>query len=82
MMLVFLLTNRAVISFVIFSIFFDVILTVNHYKIYFRDEPLKPADFILGKEMAGIMENYQLPFSLKIAVLTLALILIAVILLK
>lgn len=82
MLTLYFITNRVSVSYIVFSLVFDILLIVNHYKIYFRDEPLKPADIILGKEAANILTNYQISFSLKIFVLTLLLVILAVYLVK
>lgn len=47
----------------VFSIcvtFLSVLLTINHYKIRFRDEPLTSTDFTLGKEAGNIVQGYDL----------------------
>ena len=82
MLFIYFLTNRVSVSFIVFSLVFDILLIINHYKIYFRDEPLKPLDLILGRETTNILNNYQLEFSLKIVVLTLFLVFVAFILVK
>ncbi len=38
----------------------SILLTINHYKIRFRDEPLTTADFSLGKEAGNIVKGYSL----------------------
>ena len=82
MLFIYFLTNRVSVSFIVFSVVFDILLIINHYKIYFRDEPLKPLDLILGRETTNIINNYQLEFSLKIVVLTLSLVFVAFILVR
>ena len=37
----------------------SILLTINHYKIRFRDEPLTTTDFALGKEAGNIATNYD-----------------------
>ncbi len=70
MLLLFFITNRVSTSYIIFTLVFDLLLTINHYKIYFRDEPLKIVDLVLINEATNIMGNYKLIPSLKIIVLT------------
>ena len=82
MILLYFITNRVSLSFAIFSVFFQVLLIINHYKIYFRDEPLKPTDFVLGRETATMLNTYKLPFSFKIVLLTLLLIFVIIYLFK
>ena len=82
MLLLYFITNRVNLSFVIFSTLFDVLLIINHYKIYYRDEPLKPVDFMLGRETTNMLETYKLEFNLKIVVLTLILIITAFLLMR
>ena len=48
---------------VVFSICVSTISllhTINYYKIKFRDEPLNPTDFSLGKEAGNIVQGYEL----------------------
>lgn len=48
---------------IVFSICVSIISllhTINYYKIKFRDEPLNPTDFSLGKEAGNIVHGYDL----------------------
>lgn len=47
-------------SFVVTNTLLSVLLLVNHFKIKFRDEPLNPTDFSLGKEAKNIIQNYDI----------------------
>lgn len=49
-------------SFIITNVALSILLLVNHYKIKFRDEPLNPLDFVLGKEAKNIITNYDINF--------------------
>lgn len=44
----------------------SLLQAINHYKIKFRDEPLNPTDFSLGKEAGNIVKGYNLLPDLKI----------------
>lgn len=48
------------VAFMITAIPMFLMLVVNKYKIYFRDEPLLPLDFSLLGETANIVQNYNL----------------------
>lgn len=48
------------IAFMITSVPMFIMLVINKYKIYFRDEPLLPLDFSLLGETANIVQNYNL----------------------
>lgn len=37
----------------------SILLTINHYKVRFRDEPLTTTDFSLGKEAGNIAQGYN-----------------------
>ncbi len=52
--------NRIWAAFLCTGLPLTLLLIVNDYKIFFRDEPLRPADLGLVRETAGIMENYRL----------------------
>ena len=52
--------KRIDVAFMITSVPLFVILVINKYKIYFRDEPLLPLDFALVGETANIVQNYNL----------------------
>ncbi len=62
MMFFYSVTGRISVSFWLTGTPLALLLTVNHYKILFRDDPLKPTDLTLVKETANIMENYELTF--------------------
>lgn len=50
--------NAAVFSICVSLI--SLLHTINYYKIKFRDEPLNPTDFSLGKEAGNIVQGYSL----------------------
>ncbi len=77
---IFFLTNSITISFGTTSFALFLLLTVNHYKIYFRDEPLIPNDFNLINEATTIMQNYDIVISHKIVALAVAIIAVTVLL--
>ncbi len=60
MSFIYFIFNRIWVAFLSNGLLMTILLTVNDYKIFFRDEPLKPADLGLIRETAGIMENYRL----------------------
>jgi len=74
----FLLTNSIRWSFVPTALVLNILLIINHYKIIFRDVPLKPADMTLGKEMVSIIQNYTIPFSWRVVLCTAALWLVGI----
>lgn len=82
MLALYFLTNRISVSYIAFTLLFDLMLIINHYKIYFRDEPLKPADLVLFNEATNIMGNYRIMPSLKIIVLNLLLVFLGYLVLK
>ncbi len=76
--LLFFITGKLHISFVITGLLETILLVVNYYKIYFLSVPLKASDFILGKEATGILENYTIPISIKIIMFALLFIALSV----
>ena len=61
--LYFATTNNICVSYSVTAAVLFALLTVNHYKIYFRDDPLNPNDMLLYKEVGNIVQNYQLTLS-------------------
>ena len=53
-------------TFSISIVIMSLLQAINHYKIKFRDEPLNPTDFSLGKEAGNIVKGYSLAPDLKI----------------
>ena len=60
MCLFYFIIGKISYSFVITNTLLSVLLLVNHFKIKFRDEPLNPTDFSLGKEAKNIIQNYDI----------------------
>ena len=58
--------------------FVFVLLTVNHYKIHFRDEPLIPNDLHLFKEASNILQNYDIYVSMRVVLCGVIIIILAV----
>lgn len=56
------LTNRAWISFLLPSVTLFVMSFINHFKVILRSEPFVAADMILAGEAAGIVGEYELAF--------------------
>ncbi len=71
----FLLTGNVAWSTVPVGICLNVLLTINHYKVVFRDSPLKPSDLSLGREAANIVQNYPVEFCPRIFICTLIMVL-------
>ena len=59
------------VSYGITTVLLAVLLAINHFKIYFRDEPLKYTDLFLGTEANNIIKNYQLKIDFVIIFLVL-----------
>lgn len=53
-------------TFTISVVIMSLLHAINHYKIKFRDEPLNPTDFVLGKEAGNIAQGYDLTPDIKI----------------
>ena len=51
------------------TVLLAVLLAINHFKIYFRDEPLKYTDLFLGTEANNMLKTYQLRFDFVIVFL-------------
>lgn len=66
MSILLLLTGSIAWACVPVGVVLNGLLVVNHYKVLFRDAPLKPADLTLGKEALNIVRNYDLDFCLRI----------------
>lgn len=60
MLLLYFIIGKISYSFLITDTLLSVLLLINHYKIKFRDEPLTPTDFSLGKEANNILQNYDI----------------------
>ncbi|MBR4893237.1 MAG: sulfatase-like hydrolase/transferase [Clostridia bacterium] len=71
MAFLFFLTGKLNISCILVSLITQVLLIINHYKIYFLQVPLKAVDLVLGKEATGIIGNYTIKADLKVIVATL-----------
>ncbi|MBE7021094.1 MAG: LTA synthase family protein [Ruminococcaceae bacterium] len=69
--LLFFITGKLHISFVITGLTETLLLVVNYYRLYFLSVPLKASDFILGKEATSILDNYTIPLSIKVTVFVL-----------
>ncbi|MCD8391379.1 MAG: LTA synthase family protein [Firmicutes bacterium] len=61
MCVIYCLTNRVWISFLITALSAFILLTVNYFKVYFRSETLSVFDFSLVSEAADIMTGYSFP---------------------
>ncbi len=59
------------ISYIITNLLLSILLIINHFKIKFRDEPLKTADFSLSNEATNIVQNYDLSIDFTIFVIIL-----------
>lgn len=68
--LLYFITGKIAISYVVTNILLGILLVINHYKIKFRDEPLRMSDFSLGNEATNIIQNY----SIKIDIIVIAMI--------
>lgn len=71
-------TNNICVSYSVTAAVLFALLTVNHYKIYFRDDPLNPNDMLLYKEVGNIVQNYQLTLSWRIVIAAIIFIVLAV----
>ena len=60
MMMLYFIIGKISYSFVVTNLVLSVLLLINHFKIIFRDEPLTPLDFLLGKEAKNIIQNYDI----------------------
>ena len=60
MLLMYFIIGKISYSFIVTNTLLSVLLLVNHYKIKFRDEPLTPTDFSLGREANNILKNYDI----------------------
>lgn len=58
--LLYFTTGKTAWVFSICVFIMSLLHTINHYKIKFRDEPLNPTDFSLGKEAGNIVGGYDL----------------------
>ncbi|MEE1043408.1 MAG: LTA synthase family protein [Clostridia bacterium] len=58
--LLYFITGKIAISYVVTNILLGILLVINHYKIKFRDEPLRASDFSLGNEATNIIQNYSI----------------------
>ncbi|MBQ3114836.1 MAG: LTA synthase family protein [Clostridia bacterium] len=76
--LLYFVSNSVFISYAITSSVFYLFLVINHYKIFFRDEPFSPNDLTLARDMFGIMKNYQIEISWRVVVIGLAFLLLGV----
>lgn len=68
MLLFYFITGKTSCSFVITNTLLTVLLIINHFKVKFRDEPLMPTDFSLGKEAKNIVANYDLSLDIVVFV--------------
>ena len=71
MCLLYFITGKISISYIITNILLSILLIVNHFKVKFRDEPLKTTDFSLGKEAKNMLETYDLSMDIIILVIIL-----------
>ncbi len=59
-------------SFIVLSVLFMILLTVNYFKLQFRDNPLFPWDFLLMSVAASVVNRFKLipsiPFSIAVIV--------------
>lgn len=65
----FFVFNRIWAGYILVNIPLSFMLFANQYKIFFRDEPLKPLDFTIGTEAFGIVSNYELKFDIRLFIL-------------
>lgn len=70
MFLIYLISGKINLSYGVTSVISGIILAVNYFKTYFRDEPFKITDLALGKETTDMLSMYKLPFSIKILIMT------------
>lgn len=61
MCVIYCISNRVWLSFIVTAIPFFVLLAVNYFKIYFRSETLSVFDFTLVSEATDIMTGYTFP---------------------
>ena len=78
MLTLYSLTNRVHLSFWLTGTPLVILLTVNYYKIFFRDDPLKLTDLTLIKETSNMLENYELAFSPLVAVMLVVFVLLGI----
>ncbi len=78
MVALYFITNSICISYGITGVFIFALLTVNNYKVYFRDEPLIPNDFNLFNEATTILKNYDIVISMKVVATGLAIVALTV----
>ncbi|MGN1317737.1 MAG: LTA synthase family protein [Lachnospirales bacterium] len=65
-------------SFVLLSVIFIFLLTVNYFKLQFRDNPLFPWDFLLASVAATVVSRFKLVPSLPFAIGVLTFILVLI----
>ena len=68
MLMFYFIIGKISFSFVITNTILTVLLIINHFKVKFRDEPLMPTDFSLGKEAKNIVANYDLSLDIVVFV--------------
>lgn len=78
MLLLYFIFNSVFVSYTVTTVVLYLFLIINHYKIFFRDEPFSPNDLNLGGEMVGIMKNYTLEISWRVVGVGVAFLLFAV----
>lgn len=59
-MIVYSVTNRIQAAYISVGAVLLLMLTVNHYKLYFLSEPFRPIDIMLATEALNITQNYTI----------------------
>ena len=81
-LLFYFLLNSISKSFVIVNMVSTVLLIINHYKIFFRDTPLKLNDFFIGREALNIIQNYKLEFNFQLFISVFLMLFLFILLIK
>jgi hypothetical protein len=79
MLLVYHLTSRLWASFSLAGALFLALQMTNRFKILLREEPLTPADFLLGMEAAKVVKISELPINLFLTAVIILFILLCII---
>lgn len=66
-------------SFVVLAVIFIFLLTVNYFKLQFRDNPLLPWDFLMMRVAASVLNRFKLVPSFGFAIAVIAFIIIIII---
>jgi phosphoglycerol transferase MdoB-like AlkP superfamily enzyme len=80
MLFLYFITSRIWCSYIFGGGFFIFIGLINRFKMTLREDPLIPADLILGNEVANIVKISELPISKYLALMLILFIMVAVLL--